>query len=214
VLQKTALLTSGILTGLMLTSAASHADSYYTPSSKDYGRDSIGKTAKQSCKSEIRDQIRSDRRNVQKVKFNGNTIETLNTSRREITVNGQGHLLTGRNHWVKFDFHCIYNHHNDRVTRASYLKTSNNWNQPDDNQETRQACKREIDNRILDNHGSASHIKFDDGGLRRWQESVAEVGLSGHGRFIGGKGRNRHFEFSCLYNHRQGYMRNAWVSVD
>lgn len=197
----------------MLTSAASHADRYYTSASHDYGHGSIRKTAKQSCRREIREQIRSDRRNVQKIKFNGDSMDIQSMSRRGLKVNGQGQLLTGRNRWINFDFHCVYNRHNNEITRASYHKTSNNWSQPDDNQEAKRACKREIDQRILDNHKSASYIKFDDWNLKRWHESGAEVGLSGQGRFEGGRGRTRHFEFSCIYNHRQGYTRNAWVNV-
>ncbi len=213
--RKTTLLASGMLAALMLVSAVSYADSYYTPHRPGYGQgqDSSRKAAKQTCKREIRDQIRSDRRNVQKIKFDGDTFDIRNVSRREIKVDGEGQLLTGRHRWVNFDFHCVYNRRNDEITRASYNKTSNNWSQPDYNQEAKRACKREIDRHILDNHSSASYIKFDDRGLKRWHESKAEVGLSGQGRFEGGRGRTRHFEFSCIYNHRQGYTRNAWVNV-
>jgi hypothetical protein len=227
-LHKTTLLASGALTALMFTPAASYAEAYYkyTPSSPGYSQDRVRgergerwesdssrKAAKRACKGEIRDQIWSDKRHVEKVKFNGGSFDTRNVSNGKTKVSGQGQLLTGNNRWVNFNFNCMYDSYSNRILRASYRKTSDNRNQPDFNRETRQACSREIFRHILQNHGSAKHIEFNDQNLRRWRESRAETGLSGRGRFEGGRGRTRHFEFSCIYNHRQGYTRNAWVTV-
>ena len=219
-LHKTTLLASGLLATLMLTAASSYADSYYAPAQRDYyqgqtlDRGPLRKAAKRACKSEIRNQIQSDRRHVQEIKFNRDSFDIRDGHNEKTRVSGRGQLLTGKHRRVDFDFKCTYNSYNDRITRASYSKKSDDWNKPDYSREMPQACKREIQRHILRNHGSATHIKINNRDLRQWRESRAETGFSGHGRFTGGRGRARHFEFSCIYNHRQDYTRNAWVAVN
>jgi ADP-ribose pyrophosphatase YjhB (NUDIX family) len=198
------------LAALMLTSTMSYADQYYTYPNRDY---TTRKAIKQACKREIREQIRADKRHVEKIRFSSDSFDMRNLSNGRTRTRGQGQLLTGRGYWVDFDFKCVYDNYTSRVIRASYHKTSDKDERPDYDRDTRQACSREINRKVLRNHGSATHIRFDDRSLRGWRESRAETGLSGHGRFVGGRGKARHFEFSCIYNHRQGYTRNVWVSV-
>lgn len=218
-LHKTTLLASGMLAALMLTSASSYADSYYTPAHRDYdqrqsqNRGSFKKAAKRACKSEIRNQIQSDRHHVQEINFDRDAFYIRDVHNGKTKVSGQGQLLTGKHRRVNFDFKCMYNNYNDRITRASYHQTSDDRNKPDYTKEMGQACNREIFRHVLQNHGSASNIKINDRDLRQWRESRAETGMSGHGRFVGGRGKTRRFEFSCIYNHRQGYTRNVWVAV-
>lgn len=217
---KITLLASGMLAAMMLASSAAYADKYYTSPSSSYpayGQDwrqgSINKAARHACRREIRNQIHSDRRHVQDIKFDKSSLDTREASHGKTKVKGHGRLLTGKQRWVEFDFKCKYDSYNNRLVRASYSKTSQDRHQAGFDQEMRQACNKEIFNHILRNHGSASHITIDDRNLRRWRESGAETGWSGEGRFLGGRGRTRHFEFSCIYNHRQRYTRNTWVTV-
>lgn len=222
-LHKTTLLASGMLATLILTSTSSYADSYSTQaqSHRDYyqgevwdgNRGTLKKAARRACKSEIRNQIQADRRHVQEINFNRDTFDIRDMHNGKTKISGQGQLLTGKHRWLSFDFKCVYNNYSDRIARASYQQKSGDWNKPDNSREMRQACNREIYRHILRNHGSATNIKINDRDLRQWRESRAETGMSGHGRFTGGRGRTRHFEFSCIYNHRQDYTRNAWVTV-
>ena len=186
--------------------------SYQTTSDSDE-RPDYHREVKQACKHEIRDQIRADRRHVQKIKFDADNFDVRKLSNGNTRIRGRGQLLTGRNHWLEFDFKCVYDNYANRLIRASYEKTSGQDKQPDYDRDTRQACHREISRKILRNHGSATHISFDDRSLRSRRESRAETRLSGHGHFTGGRGKTRYFEFSCIYNHRQGYTRDTWVDV-
>ena len=165
-LHKTAFLASGLLATMMLTPASSYADNYYsTPANRDYApyqsevpdKISYDKAAKRACRREIRDQIHSDRHNVQDINFDRDSFDVREAYNGKTRVRGQGKLLTGKRRWLNFDFKCTYNSYNDRVTKASYRWTSGDQSRPAYDRAMPQACKREIYRHILRNHGSAFH---------------------------------------------------------
>ena len=185
--------------------------SYYPPAS---GGDD--KSIKRACKEQIREKIKSDRRDIRKVEFTRGSNRIQRESHARSSMTGRGRFLNRKQRWKEFDFNCIYNHNRDRVVSATYRKQSNDdqdWNKPESGHDGRRACKRKTDKKILKKHESASRIRWNERSIRQWRESGAETGYRGTGQFVGGRGRTRHYEFQCIYNHRKSEVNSARVDI-
>jgi hypothetical protein len=202
------IIVTGALAGTFLVSSAINARSYYDT---DRGNRS---EAKYACKDEIRERIWGDHRYIKKVEFTRGSFDFWQESYAKTGVRGKGRFLNRKDRWRHFNFTCIYSQDQDRVVSASYRKISNDWNNPDfDNNDGRHACRQEIDRKILRKHEAAHRIHWNDRTVRRRHEGNNRISYSGSGQFVGGKGRTRPFDFSCIYDQRRDDVINAWVDV-
>ncbi len=76
------------------------------------------------------------------------------------------------------------------------------------------ACRERVKARIHNRHPKARSIQFRQDNLHTIQESGKRLRLKGEGSYIGGKGRNRDFRFSCRYNWKKDRVVDVSVKID
>ena len=205
----------GFLSGTVLTIPPAFANPYYyTP---NYGNNN--KAIKHACRDQVREQIWSDHRYIQKVEFTRGSYRFWNASDAKSGMAGKGRFLNRKQRWKEFEFTCIYSQPQDRVISVNYRKVSSGsngnsgWNQPGSGNSGRHACKLEIDRKVLRNHESASKIRWDERRVHQWRESNSKTGYRGTGSFVGGRGHTRYYEFQCVYDHRRDDVSSARVDI-
>ncbi len=208
-------LLTGFLFGTLIGFSTVQASSYYAPG---YGNQN--KDVKHACKERIRENVWSDHQYIQKVRFTRGSFDVWKDSQAKSVMKGKGEFLNRNGRWKTFDFKCVYSHRQDRVVSSSYRKISNDWNGGQDwnkpghgNNNGRQACKHEIDRKVLRQHESASRIRWNDRSVKKWSKPRGEIGFQGKGQFVGGRNRTRYFEFQCSYNPRYDDVTSSWVNV-
>lgn len=193
---------------VMIISSA-HGESYYYPSNSG----NSNKVIRHACRDRIRENIWSDHRYIQKVEFTRGSFNFWRQSKNKTGMKGRGKFLNRKSRWKEFSFTCSYNHRRDEVVNARYTKSNSDSSHPGYNYDARRACKHEIDRKVLNQHESASRIRWDERSVTERRESRHETSFSGSGNFIGGRGKYREYGFKCIYDRNQDDVRKAWVEV-
>ncbi len=166
------------------------------------------RTARYACEDRIRDKIHSDRRKVDRVEFD--EVREWRGSGDRVRVQGEGRFHHRKKGWQHFEFNCSYDAYRERITSASYWKTSSPGGyggrggyaneQPRDTQESRNACRGAVRNRIRSGHPNARSIHWRDASLKVDPVNGNRTRYSGKGEYVGGKGHRRTFGFRCVYD--------------
>jgi len=80
-----------------------------------------------ACMDAITAKVRAKQVHAQKVEWLVDTVTQRERSSTETAVNGKGQFLGQKGNWNQFNFHCVYNTRQGKVTEAT-------WRRPDQGQ--------------------------------------------------------------------------------
>ena len=170
--------------------------------------------ARTACQDRIRDRIHRDRPKVERVRF-GET-EAWRGAGDRVRVRGEGRFLHRRNGWKDFHFKCEYSLDRDRILSASYRKEENGYGGgggASGDWRSRNACKKALSQRITDRHPNATAIGWLEHTLRTERLSGNRLRYAGKGKYRGGKGKRRSFDFQCVYDSRGNRVTRLRVDI-
>ena len=204
---------AAVVSMVIILSAGAQAE-YYNWNGNSHNT----KAAKHACKDRIREKIWSDHSNARKVEFHGGSLNTWRESNAKTGVKGKGRFLNAKRRWKEFEFKCVYSNPKDRIVSASYHKISGGWNDNDygygyDTKQARHACKRSVAHIIRQRHPNSSNVKWIDRTVRASRESNSRVRYEGRGKYVGGRGAHKTFDFNCIYDYRNDDIVRSSVNI-
>ncbi len=167
-----------------------------------------------SCQKEVERRLRTERPRAREIEILADSMREWQESESETGIWGNGQVMeNGR--WESYVFRCIYN-----FRQGSLTSVETNFQDPigessaprydaDQGAAWTAACNNSIHQKIREAHPRAESVRIDAATMKEWQESEQETGVSGGGRFVGGRGNDNRFIFRCTYSSETHALTNS-----